>query len=270
MTRLSYILVDRPDSFGSFDNLADVLRRIKQLGYDGVELNLIHPPGFDVDALLHLAATLHLPVVSFLTGANYFSEGLCLSSPDADVRQRAVERLKWCAEIAARFNAVVVIGQMQGFLSDEPNRAVAEARIEECLKRVVEAAETYGATLVMEPVNHLQAGFNNGSSDVMALAERIHSPSFKPMLDSFHMNIEETSMTEPIYRVGSHLGHFHLCESNGSLLGSGHLDFRAIFEALDSIAYDGYVSLKIYRQSWEAGAVNGIEHLRELRVLNAK
>lgn len=61
-------------------------------------------------------------------------------------------------------------------------------------------------------------------------------------------------MTEPIYRVGDHLGHFHLCESNGSLLGSGHLDFKAIFAALDAIGYDRFISLRIYRQPWEAGA----------------
>ena len=88
MPSLSYILVERLDSFGSFENLQSVLHHIKALGYGGVELNLTPNVGFEMDALAHFAESIQLPIVSFLTGANYFSEGLCLSSPDAGVRDR--------------------------------------------------------------------------------------------------------------------------------------------------------------------------------------
>ena len=91
----------------------------------------------------------------------------------------------------------------------------------------------HGATVVVEPVNHLQCGFHNTLDAVLNLTERIGSKQLKPMLDSFHMNIEETSMTEPILRAGKNLApHFHLCESNGGFLGSGHLNLRPILETL--------------------------------------
>ena len=138
-----------------------------------------------------------------------------------------MRRLQECAAVASQFGALLVVGQMQGFLSDEPDQSKGEARIESCLKRVVEAAEQYGTTIAFEPVNHLQAGFHNTLEAVMALARRIDSPRFKPMLDSFHMNIEEVSLTEPIYQAGRDLAHFHLCESNGGFLGSGHLNLAA-------------------------------------------
>lgn len=266
MANLSYLIVERPDSFGSFDNFAAALRCVKELGYAGVEFNLTKPAGFEVDELTRCVESIHLPVVSFLTGTNYFSHGLCLSSHQAEVRQRAVERLQEHTKIAARFGAVLVIGQMQGFLSDEPDRTVGEMRIEECLKRVVDAAERHGTTIAFEPVNHLQAGFNNSLNDVMALATRLGSPRFKPMLDTFHMNVEEKSMTEPIHRAGRDLAHFHLCESNGSLLGSGHLDFKAVFGALDAVGYAGYVSVKIYRQPWAVGAEASIRFLEGLNL----
>lgn len=264
MARLSYIIVERPDSFGSYEAFADALRRLKDLGYQGVEFNLTQPAGFEIDALCKLVESINLPVVSFLTGANYFSEGLCLSSPNPDVRRRAVERLKSYTQIAAQFGALIVVGQMQGFLSDEPDQRVGEARVEASMREVVAAAEQHGTTIVFEPVNHLQAGFHNTLSDVMALAVRINSPRFKPMLDTFHINIEEQSMTEPIFRAKHNLGHFHLCESNGSLLGSGHLDFKPIFAALDSIAYAGCVSIKVYRHPWHVGAELAIKHLAAL------
>jgi sugar phosphate isomerase/epimerase len=266
MVKLSYIIVEGLDSFGSLENFTAALRHLHELGYAGVEFNLTQPAPFEVEELARFVESIHLPVVSFLTGANYFKDGLCLSSPHAEVRQRAVERLQDCAKIAARFGAVIVIGLMQGFLSDEPDRVVGAARIEECLKQVVEAAERHGTTLVLEPVNHLQAGFHNSLSEVMDLVARIDSARLKPMLDTFHINIEETSMTEPIFRVGRELGHFHLCESNGSLLGSGHLNFKEIFGALDAIGYAGYASVKVYRHPWAVGAEASIRFLAGLNL----
>ncbi len=267
MPKFSYILVDRPDAFGSFEGFKKVLARLKELGYAGVEFNLTDPPGFEIDALLRYVQQIDLPVVSFLTGANYFGEGLCLSSPNAEIRERAIARLGWCAGVAAQFGAVMVVGQMQGFLSDEPDRALGMRRIAESMKRVTEAAESHGATIVFEPVNHLQTGFNNSLTEVMALAAEIGSPHFKAMLDSFHMNIEETSMTEPIERLGKGMGHFHLCESNGNVMGSGHLKFRPILRALRDIKYPGYVSLKIYREPWQVGAETSLPHLKSLGVV---
>ena len=264
MPSLSYILVERLDSFGSFADLQSALHHIKALGYGGVELNLTPNVGFEMDALARFAESIQLPIVSFLTGANYFSEGLCLSSPDAGVRDRAVRRLQECAAIASQFGALLVVGQMQGFLSDEPDPSKGEARIESCLKRVVEATEQYGTSIAFEPVNHLQVGFHNNLEAAMALARRIDSPRFKPMLDTFHMNIEEVSLTEPIHRAGRHLAHFHLCESNGSLLGSGHLNLGAVFAALDKIEYRGFASVKVYRDAWKAGAESSIKYLRNL------
>lgn len=264
MDAFSYILVDRPDSFGSLEAFADVLRRIKDLGYHGVEFNLVRPHGFDVDDLLRLTQAMDFPVVSFLTGANYFSEGLCLSSPEAAIRQAAVERLREYTETAARFGAILVVGQMQGFLTDEPDRKVGESRIEEGMKRVAEAAEKHGTTIAFEPVNHLQAGFHNTLADVMALAGRIGSARLRPMLDTFHLNVEEKSCIEPIHRLGREMAHFHLCESNGGLAGSGHLDFPAVLGALDRVGYAGCISVKVYRHPWEVGAEFMIGFLRSV------
>jgi sugar phosphate isomerase/epimerase len=265
MAKFSFIIVERPDSFGSFEEFTKVLHSVKELGFAGVEFNLTGPSGYEVDAMARVSQSINLPVVSFLTGANYFSDGLCLSSPRAGVRWQAVERLQTYTEIAAQFGAVLVIGQMQGFPSDEPNRALGEARIEECLKPVIEAAKKHGSTIAFEPVNHLQAGFHPTLADVMALAERLGSARFKPMLDTFHMNIEEKSMIEPIRRAGRDLAHFHLCESNGSFLGSGHFDVKAIIAALDETGYAGYVSVKVYRQPWAVAARATMQFLTKLQ-----
>ena len=262
MAKLSYILVDPLASLGDLDALETVFRFLRDLGYRGVEFNLTASDLAKADGLLRLVERIDFPVVSFLTGANYFGEGLCLSSPRDDVRRQAVDRLLECTATAARFDAVLVVGQMQGFRSDESDVELAESRIQDGLRQVAEAAERHGSTIVVEPVNHLQCGFHNSLAAVMRLTERIGSRKLKPMLDSFHMNIEEQSMQAPIQRVGKDLGHFHLCESTGGLLGSGHLDFRAILGDLDAVDYSGYVSVKVYREPWELAARSSMEYLR--------
>lgn len=264
MSLLSYILVDPLGSFRKFEDLQAVLENIKTLGYDGVELNLTPTTSFEMEDVARFAESIQLPVVSFLTGANYFNEGLCLSSPKPEVRDRTVRRLQECMATASRFGAVLVVGQMQGFLSDEPDRVTAESRIESCLKRVLETTEQFPTTIAFEPVNHLQVGFHNNLEAVMKLARRIHSARFKPMLDTFHINIEENSLIEPIYRVGRDLAHFHLCESNGSLLGSGHINIPDVFDALREIDYRGFVSVKVYRHPWKTGAEASIRYLRDV------
>jgi sugar phosphate isomerase/epimerase len=266
MANLSYTIGERWDAAGPFDNFAATLRRVKELGYDGVEIMLHRPASSEVDTLARFVESIHLPVVSFFTGMSYFSDGLCLCSPRAEVRQRAVVRLQECTKIAAQFGALVAVGQMQGFLSDEPDRAAAEARIEEGLKRVAEAAEQHGATIVFEPVNHLQVGFNHTLNDVLGIVKRIGSARFKVLLDTFHMNIEEKSLTEPIHRAGRNLGHFHLSDSNNGLLGSGHVDFEAVFAALRAIGYGGYVSVVLNQVPWAVGVEASIRFLAELNL----
>ena len=123
-------------------------------------------------------------------------------------------------------------------------------------------------SVIIEPVNHLQVGFNHTAAEVSELIDRIGSAAIRLMLDTIHMNIEERSILDTIRRYGKRIGHFHLCESNGGPLGSGNLDFAAVLAALDEVGYDKYVSIKIYRTaSWEDAARSAIQFLRrpELR-----
>ena len=148
--------------------------------------------------------------------------------------------------------------------SDEPDRKVANGRIAECLRQVAEAAEERNVQLVIELVNHLQVGFNNSVAEVRQIIATIGSQAIRPMVDTIHMNIEEASLTQPILDCGPELRHVHLCESNGALLGTGHVDFQAVLDALEQIRYEGFVSIKVYREGIEKGAPTAIEYLRGL------
>lgn len=264
--RFSYIF-GSPAEFDSIHEFGKALKRLAELGFDGAEFEIRHPLGFEIDQLQQLASDAQIEICSLLSGWSYFHEGLSLSSQSRNIRKLAVARLAGYVETAARFQAILVVGQMQGFLKDEPDEVIANERIAQELKEVCLTAEKHGVAVVMEPVNHLQVGFNHTVDDVVAMIRRVDSPALKPMVDTIHMNIEEQSITEPIYRLGKNLGHVHLCETNGRMFGTGNLDFQSVLQALTAVEYDGFISVKVYRGvKWEEGAKGSMEYLRSLGV----
>ena len=264
MIHYSFIITEPLSSFSSPDQLRGVLALLKECGYEGVELNLAEPPEVDLDRMDQWLTELGLIVPAFLTGGAY-GEGLCLSSPDEAVRDRTAARLIRYLDTAAAFDALLVIGLLQGLRSDEPDPDVANGRIAAGLRKVASAAEQRGVQMVLEPVNHLQVGFNNSVAEVRALVAAVGSPALQPMVDTIHLNIEERSLVQPILDCGSELGHVHLCESNGSLFGTGHIDCARVLRALEAIDYDRFASVKVYRgATLEEAARTSIDHLLKL------
>ncbi len=249
-------------------DLAELARRMELvagLGYDAIELTVTHPLGFSIDDVISLSQQHELPVVSLLSGWSYGAEGLCLSSPDAKVREQAVERLIGYAGQAAQLGAVLVVGLMQGLRSDEPDEEKANDRIVDCFQRVCDSTANLGTPIVIEPVNHLQVGFNHTADEVVQIIKRVGSPALTYMMDTIHLNIEERDVLECIRTHGPYVRHFHLCETNGGPFGSAGLDFKAVLAMLDEIAYEHYVSVKIYRKTtWNESVRAAMEFLHPL------
>jgi sugar phosphate isomerase/epimerase len=259
--KLSFLFYEPITDLGELDRR---MGRIAGLGYGGIELSASQPPPYPVEEVVALARKHGLPVVSLLSGWSYANEGLCLASPRAEVRQRAVDRLIDYAGHAARLGAVLVVGLVQGLRSDEPDETEANRRIAACLRPVAEAAAERGTAVVLEPVNHLQVGFNHTAAEAAAMVERVGSPGLGYMLDTIHLNIEERSVLETVRAHGRRIRHLHLCETNGAPFGTGNLDFPGVLQALDEAGYAHFASVKIYRKvGWEEAARTAMTFLRE-------
>jgi sugar phosphate isomerase/epimerase len=248
-------------------DLAELDRRMGRaaaLGYGGVELVATFPPPYPAEAVASLIGHHGSPVISLLSGWSYANEGLCLSRPSVADRDRAVARLVDYVRLAARWKTpVLVVELMQGLRSDEPDEARANDRIADGLRRVARAAEGEGVSVVIEPVNHQQVGFNNTLAEAAAMAERVGSPALGYMLDTFHMNVEERDVVGAVREHGPRARHVHLCETNGGPFGTGHLDFAGVLAALGSAGYDRAVSVKIYRKAgWDEAARSAADFLR--------
>jgi D-psicose/D-tagatose/L-ribulose 3-epimerase len=57
-------------------------------------------------------------------------------------------------------------------------------------------------------------------------------------------SIEEKNIPNTIRFLGKNLKHVHVSENDRGMLGSGHVDFRGLVEALHSIEYDGFLMIE--------------------------
>ena len=190
---------------------------------------------------------------AFQTGATYASRGNCLSSPDPAVRERTVILLRSFVDLAARWNAVMVFGSLQGRLADEPDFAKGRERIVRCLRDLCAYATGRGVVIAIEPVNHIEVGWHNTIAEVARLVRSLAQPGARMMIDTFHMNIEERDMVVPLVGIADILAHVHLSETNRDALGLGHGDVPALLDALGAMEYAGYCSVGVYNTALPRG-----------------
>lgn len=244
----SYVLSD-PAGYPSrelFESHLDLLRRC---GYDAVELQIADPAEFPEEEIIRLAGKYGFRIPAFQTGASYATRGNCLSSPDAAVRRRTIDLMLAFVDLARRLEATIVFGSLQGRRSDEPDKQIGEARIRDALAEIGERATQAGVTLAFEPVNHMEVGFHNTLAEAERLVRKLGLPGVKLMVDTFHMNIEEADMTEPLARVADLLSHVHLSDSNRDVLGSGHFPTDRFLARLTELEFAGYVSVGVYNSA---------------------
>ena len=147
----SYIIPKPSSWFSSGDEFRRFLPFLRECGYKGVELLLNDPPGVDLDKLQQWLSDLGLVVSGFMSGEAYLQDGICLCSPDLSIRRRAVQRLIQYLDTCKQFNALLVIGLMQGLRSDEPDPKIANQRIVECLGDVAAAAVDKNVKFTVDP-----------------------------------------------------------------------------------------------------------------------
>lgn len=107
-----------------------------------------------------------------------------------------------------------------------------------------EHARAEGVVLLLEPLNRYEDHMLNKVADAGALCEEVGLESVKVMGDLYHMNIEEDDIPRSIRDAGRHFAHVHLADSNREQPGTGHVDFRAAFAALNDIGFDGYLAME--------------------------
>ena len=65
-------------------------------------------------------------------------------------------------------------------------------------------------------------------------------------LDTFHMHLEEKSSPDAIRQAGDKIFHFHACENDRGVPGTGQVHWYKIASALKSVNYPGPVVIESF------------------------
>lgn len=117
------------------------------------------------------------------------------------------------------------------------------------VRTVGKIAGECGVDYCLEVLNRFEGYLLNTCKECKEFVEQVDVPAVKIMLDTFHMNIEEDSMTEAILLAGDKLGHFHVGENNRRLPGKGGMPWYEIGSALRAIGYDKNVVMEPFVRS---------------------
>ncbi|QQQ79192.1 sugar phosphate isomerase/epimerase [Saccharothrix sp. 6-C] len=111
------------------------------------------------------------------------------------------------------------------------------------LRRLAEQAGRDGVSLCLQPVNRYEGRPVNTLDQAAQLCRAAGSPAVRVAAGTFHMNIEEADPAGALLAAGPWLGHVGLADSTGLEPGAGHVDWPALFAALDAAGYEGWTSL---------------------------
>jgi len=242
------------------------LAKASKWGADGVELMTADPSRLDTSRIGGALEANGLEAAAVASGAIALATGLTLLHSDPGKAELAQGRLRDLIDFASALGApLVTLGGFRG-------RAAAvgptgRERLAGILRESAEYARSRGVRLALEPLNRYETDLIHTTEEGLAFLHLVGHTSLGLLLDTYHVNIEEASWTEP-FRLAMNAGrlwHVHLGDNNRLPPGSGLIDFAAIVATLREIGYSSYLSAELLaRPDPDTAARKTISHMRRL------
>lgn len=227
---------------------------VAQLGYRGLEIapftvntDVTQVSGRQRSQLRREAESAGIEIVA-LHWLLAKTQGLHLTSPDRQVRERTAEYLiqlaRFCADLGGH---VMVFGSpKQRNILPDVSEEDAYRYAAEVLRAALPELAKRDVILALEPLSPRTTTFLSTASQAVRLIEQLDSPHCRLLLDCLAMSTEEQAIPKLIRQFGRYLVHFHANDPNSLGPGMGKLDFVPIFRALREIDYAGWASVEVF------------------------
>ena len=219
----------------------DLLYKIKDMGFDIVEVAVEDPDIIDLPKLKQMLAETGLKA----TVCGAFGPERDISNEDEALREIGKKYIIRCIKMAEYLGSDIFAGPVYSsvgktrLVSPEQKKREWEWCVNN-LREISGIASDCGVTIGVEPLNRFENDMINLVEQAVELIRDVGSPTYKIHIDTFHGNIEEKSLPETIRKLGKEmLCHFHACENDRGVPGTGHMDWLGIRDALKEIEYEG-------------------------------
>ena len=221
--------------------------KVKSMGFDILELAVENPDLIDVQAVRATLQENQLETV--VCGAFGPDRNIC--SHDPQIRENACSYILWLIECARVLGSETVCGPMYSSVGKEHIEDPAERQRE--WKRAVAGiqemaviAQSKGVKLALEPLNRFETDMINVVDQGLRFMYDAGMENIGLHLDSFHMHLEEKSSAAAIRKAGKKVFHFHACENDRGVPGTGQVNWTEIAAALKDIDYQGPVVIESF------------------------
>lgn len=103
-----------------------------------------------------------------------------------------------------------------------------------------------GIKLAFEPLNRFETDMINVVAQGLRFIEDVDRANVGFHLDTFHMHLEEKDSAQAILQAGDRIFHFHACENDRGVPGTGQVYWREIAQALKEVRYSGPVVIESF------------------------
>jgi D-psicose/D-tagatose/L-ribulose 3-epimerase len=224
--------------------LEAALEKTRDSGFKLIEFSYLDPAQVDVPWLARRISD-HGLDVSISMGLP--AEG-DVSSADPAIVARGQEILSGAIALMRDLGGTKLAGILSSAHGKQVHAPTLESwkRSVDAVARAAEIAAGAGVTLNLEIVNRFESNLLNTAAQGLAFIEATGADNVFLHLDSFHMNIEEADIGLAIRNAADKIGYVHIGESHRGYLGTGNIDFAAIFDALVAIGYDDWVTFESF------------------------
>jgi sugar phosphate isomerase/epimerase len=246
----------------------ELAQRAVAWGYDGIEFMpdpTRVPDPQEVEAALKAAGAV-MPVVN--TG-RLFAQGLALLHANPDMRRNSIEAFNRILDFAGYFRARVGLGAARGAGIPGARRGEMDQMAEDVFRELAVHAEKAQAVIMLEPADPGVTSYINTMDEAMAWVERIGSPAFSVMMDTYQLAESEPSIEHGIRAARGRANHIHLYDPSrwppGVLAEKDRLDWPHIARVLREESFRGSGSVVLAPEGDpEPAARRAVAYLRRL------
>ena len=227
--------------------------RIREMGFDGVEVPVFQPAAVEVDAIRRAADRAGLA----LTVSGALPPGTRFYGRAAGPRRAAERYVRDTVRVAAALGAPVLCGPLYKAVGDVDLSMPLDRQRREtarALAPLAAEAAALGVALAFEPLNRFETNFLNTAEQGVAFCRAVGGRAAGLLLDTFHMHIEEKDTAAAVAAAAraGRLAHVHAAENDRGIAGTGQVRWREWAAALRAARYDGWVVLESFNQANQA------------------
>ncbi|QRR02117.1 sugar phosphate isomerase/epimerase family protein [Dyadobacter sandarakinus] len=243
------------------DEVFPIVERLKTIGYDGVEFYLGTPEAEPYQRMGSFTRDLGLETTAVVTlgkDENPVSESV-------QVREKALEKIKWAVDRAHQLNAKIICGPFHSAHTIFVNRPAEDweyALAGEVLNAAGDYAAQAGITFALEALNRFECYLCNTAVQLHKLVKAADHPHVQAMFDTHHANIEEKKYSTAIQTLAPVLAHVHISENDRGTPGDGQVLWNDAFSSLAAAGYGGWLTIEAFSRNDPAFA-NAIGVWRE-------